>query len=93
MNLFDRVIHRTEAWLESLDRERDAAGRARAAVGPNDVLDVWMDRLEAERRDTVALLQQLRTLQHRRPLLFNARPGHLRMLKIPARRTAARKGA
>lgn len=82
MNLFDKVITRTEAWLESLDRERDAAGRAKASVGSNDVLNMWIDRLEAERRDTVALLEQLRTLQHRRPLLFNTRPGHLRMLKV-----------
>lgn len=93
MKLFERVIHRTEAWIEALDRERDAAMRAKSAQGPSDVLDAWMDRLEAERRDTVALLNQLHALRHRRPLLFSERPSHIRMLKMPTLRRAERKRA
>lgn len=94
MTTFEKVIHRTEAWLERVDRERDAAARAKSAVGANEVLNVWLDRLDAERRDTVALLEQLRQLQHRRPLLFRVRPSNIRMLKVPLRKLApARKRA
>lgn len=82
MNLFERVIRRSEMWLELLDRERDAAMRAKPER-THQSWQAWVDRLEAERRDVVALIDELRMMQHRRPLLFDKRPSNLRMLKMP----------
>lgn len=90
MSLFERVIRRSEMWLELLDRERDAAMRAKPER-THQSWQTWVDRLEAERRDVVALIEELRDLQHRRPLLFGTRPS--RMLKMPARRPRERKQA
>lgn len=80
--LFERVIRRSEMWLELLDRERDAAMRAKPLY-PNQSWQVWMDRLDAERKDVVLLIEELKMLQHRRPLLFTSRPS--RMLKASPR--------
>lgn len=90
--LFERVIRRSEMWLELLDRERDAAMRAKPER-THQSWQMWIDRLDAERTDVVALIDELRTLQHRRPLLFDKRPGNLRMLKMPARPAAKRESA
>lgn len=89
--LFERVIHRSEMWLDLLDRERDAAMRAKPER-THESWQTWVDRLEAERRDVVALIEELKTLQHRRPLLFEKRPSNRRMLKMP-RASAKRKSA
>lgn len=90
MSLFERVIRRSEMWLELLDRERDAAMRAKPERS-HQSWQSWVDRLEAERRDVVALIDELKVLQHRRPLLFDARPA--RMAKASPRPIRSRKRA
>lgn len=90
VSLFERVIRRSEMWLELLDRERDAAMRAKPER-THQSWQVWIDRLEAERRDVVALIDELKLLQHRRPLLFDVRPA--RMLKAKKQPTRQRKRA
>lgn len=75
MTPFEQVIARTERWLESLDRERDAAARAMLSR-PSQEIASWIDRMDAERRDVVDLLVELRRLQARNvpALLFAIRP-------------------
>jgi hypothetical protein len=91
VTLFDQVIRRTEDWLERQDRDRDAMMRARAATGPNARLDEDIDRLEAERADTAALIEALRKLRHRPELLLQIRP-RMAQFKGALRRARARKG-
>lgn len=75
-SLFERVIRRSEMWLDLIDRERDRCLRAKPECS-SEFWQKWIDRLEAERRDVALLIQELKILRHRRSLLFEERPTNM----------------
>lgn len=84
MSRFERVIAGIETWLVDLDLERDRTARAIVRRGPAEGFRRHLERLDAERLAVVALLEQLRGLQHHPPLMFGRRPKR-RLLKMSLR--------
>ena len=98
MTTFDRVIARTRAWLEAIDRERDLTARQLASDlrrkrDDRAALEARFIKLDVERADVVALLGSLEQLATHPVMLLETRPTrvlpplpvHMAKATLPAR--------
>lgn len=87
MTLFDKVILRTQVWLDDLERERDAAALAMAVSGVSRELELWMQQLDRERADVMGLMVDLERLSAKNmpALLFPQRPMRQAKASLPAK--------